>query len=146
MRTDSRVVAELKRIADRNDGVLMPEDVVEAARPAASPLHSSFDWDDSEAAQKWRLHQARQLLRVTVEYIESDNARVPMRVFVSLTDDRRDGGYRITAKVLSDAEQRKQLLNDAYEEMRWFQKKYAALKELAEVFAAMRRASRKKAA
>lgn len=142
------IIAELKRIADANEGVLRPSDVVEAARVETSPLHSRFDWDDSEAAEKWRLHQARGLIRVTVEYIGTGEEKIPARVFVSLTTDRNEdgGGYRATAAVMADTDYRKQLLADALDEMQRFEKKYAELKELAEVFAAMRKARRGKAA
>lgn len=139
------VIAALERIAKANHGELRVQDVVKAARPAASPLHSWFNWDDSEAAQQWRLQQARQLLRVTVAYIGDDEESIPIRVFVSLSTDRyngKGGGYRVTTAVLSDAERRQQLLDDALEEMKRFRAKYAELKELADVFSAMRRVKR----
>ncbi len=140
------VIAELERIAKANRGELRVQDVVEAARPAASPLHSWFDWDDSEAAHRWRLQQARQLLRVTVAYIGDNEDAIPVRVFVSISTDRyngKGGGYRVTTAVLSDAERRQQLLDDAMAEMKRFRAKYAELKELAEVFDAMSKSDRK---
>lgn len=139
------IVAELKRIAEEHDGELRAGDVVEAAKPESSPLHSQFDWEDTEAAHKWRLHQARNLIRVTVEYVGGGEDAVPARVFVSLTPDRKDGFYRATADVMSDVDHRKQLFADAVAEMQRFEKKYSDLKELADVFAAMRRIRRKAA-
>jgi len=135
------IIAELRRIAEANGGQLRPSDIVKAARAASSPLHSQFEWDDSEAAEQYRIWQARQLLRVTVEYIGEGDEAVPVRVFVSLSTDRRgDGsGYRVTTAVMSDPDYRRQLLADALEEMKRFEKKYADLKELAAVIAAMRR-------
>lgn len=146
--SNPEVISALKAVADANSGILRAVDVVEAARPDTSPLHSQFDWEDSEAAHKWRLHQARNLIRVTVEYIGTGDEKTSTRVFVSLTTDRQeDGGcYRATAAVMSNSEYRRQLLADALEEMKRFEKKYADLKELVEVFAAMRRARRGKAA
>lgn len=44
------IARELKRIAKANHGQLLPEKVVEAARPNNSPLHNRFEWDDTEAA------------------------------------------------------------------------------------------------
>jgi hypothetical protein len=133
------IIGELRRIAEANDGQVRPSDVVKAARPASSPLHSQFEWDDSEAAERYRLSQARQLLRVTVEYIGEGDDAVSARVFVSLTTDRGEGGYRVMADVMSNAAHRKQLLADALEEMAQFERKYSDLKKLAEVFAAMRK-------
>lgn len=142
--TDTAVIAALKRIASENGGELKPEDVVEAARPDDSPLHSKFEWDDSEAARQHRIWQARQLIRVTVCYVGPEN-KTPMRVFVSLTPDRKNegGGYRATAEVLSSPKLRDQLLSDALDEFKRFREKYESLKELSEVFAAMKAAERR---
>lgn len=138
------IIAELKRIADEHGGLLNPADVVEAARPLKSPLHSRFEWNDSKAAQEYRVWQARQLIRVVVEYIGAGNEQVMSKVFVSLTSDRGDGGYRPMVSVLSDSSQRSQLLADAVDEMERFQQKYKELEELAQVFAAMKTVTRRR--
>ena len=39
-----------------------PDDIVNAARNGDSELHKCFTWDDSEAAEKWRKSEARQLM------------------------------------------------------------------------------------
>lgn len=38
-----------------NDGRLTPAEVLEEARNPESPLHDQFTWDDTEAAEKYRL-------------------------------------------------------------------------------------------
>lgn len=129
------IITTLKQIAAENDGLLMPEMVVDAARPVSSPLHSRFEWNDGKAAEAYRIWQARQLIRVCVEVVPQ--AGVSSEVFVSLTSDRREGGYRIQTEVLSDAKMRKQLLADALAELQLFREKYARLRELAVVFAAI---------
>ena len=136
---NKKIIAELRRIARANDGVLAPENVVNAARSVRSPLHKLFDWDDTKAAEKWRIHQARQVLRVTVELIGNDKS--PVRVFVSLTKDRTgdETGYRSMVDVVSDDELYAQMLKDALEELRVFKAKYARFKELREVFAVIDR-------
>lgn len=139
------IIGELQRIAQDAGGELRVADVVEAARAASSPLHGSFNWDDSEAAHAYRLQQARQLIRISVAYIGDSEDSVSLRVFVSLTPDRYNengGGYRIMTSVLSDKKQRAQLLQDALDEMHRFQAKYGALKELASVFGEMTKAQR----
>ena len=143
MTKENIIAAELRRIANENEGILKPEDVVEAARPKDSPLHSQFDWNNSEAANKWRIHQARNLIRVTVEWLNVPGKSEPVEIrpFVSLTPDRKNegGGYRDTLVVLRSKESREQLLADALAELRAIEDKYAALQELAEVFAAARK-------
>jgi len=135
-----RIARELRRIAKQNDGLLLPQTVVEAARPKTSPIHNRFEWDDSEAAEKYRIWQARQLIRVVVEQIEGVSA--PTEVFVSLSPDRNKiGGYRVTTEVLNDDQMRAVMLQDAIDELDVFKLKYRRLKELAVVFDAIHKVS-----
>jgi hypothetical protein len=138
MTAQTTIVDALKRIAEDHDGILRPRDIVEAARDEESPLHSQFDWDDSTAAEKHRLWQARQLTRVLVTFEPGVGGKmIPCRVFTSLTPDREDSGYRVTAAVMDDPAQRAQMLADAYADMRRFRLKYQHLVELAKVFEAI---------
>ena len=132
------VLAELQRIAAEHGGLLRPSDVVKAARAKTSPLHSRFTWDDTKAAQEWRLHEARNLIRVMV-HILPNGSDEPQRVFVSLNRDTESEGYRPLISVMSDKQLREALLQQAMAEMDYFTEKYESLKELSNVFSAMRR-------
>lgn len=136
---DEKIIADLRAIAKGNGGKLMPKDVVDYARPKKSPLHHRFTWDNDAAAEKWRLHQARGIINVLVEYIDKDKEnKEPVQVFVALRSEIKDGGgYRVTTSVMSDDEMRADLLAQALEDMRTFQKKYRHLSELASVFEAI---------
>ena len=72
-----QIVAAIKSLERR--GRLTPDQVVEAARNPRSPLHGRFEWDDSAAAAKWRIEQARELIRTikVVITIEDREIRVP---------------------------------------------------------------------
>jgi hypothetical protein len=95
------IVAELNRIAREHGGVARPEDVVEAARPPDSVLHSRFQWDDTKAAAQYRLFQARQLLRVTIIMRDKDERSIVVPTFTSLTTERGQG-YRATTTIFAD--------------------------------------------
>lgn len=138
---NEQIISELNRIASRNGGVLKPEVVVEEARRPSSPLHSKFQWDDSVAAHEYRIFQARNLIRVVVHVLPNGSDEME-RVWVSLKQDQQNegGGYRTLVSVLSDADLRKQLLQQAYEDMEYFSAKYSHLEELAEIFKAMKKA------
>jgi hypothetical protein len=56
-----KAVTELERI-NTIFGKLTPELIVDTAREKESTLHPLFDWDNSIAAEKWRLQQARTVL------------------------------------------------------------------------------------
>ena len=49
--------------------------VLRDAKKARSPLHDHFEWDDGEAAQQYRLNQARYVLRSVV--VLRDNGEKP---------------------------------------------------------------------
>lgn len=135
---NAKVEQCLREIAARHNGIVDPEVVVREAKNPKHPLHRKFNWDNTAAAHQWRLWQARQLIRVCVEVISNDID--PSPVFVSLSSDRGEGkGYRITADVMSDADMKRQLLKDALFELNCFQRKYAQLRQLADVFAAIRK-------
>lgn len=143
MVTKPEIVNELQRLAAANDGLLKVADVVEAAKPASSPLHSWFQWDDSAAAHAYRLEQARRLIRVVIGYVGDDEDAIPVRVMVSLSQDRySEGGYRSMAVVLARQDLRRALLEDAHQEMENFKQKYVQLKELSEVFKTMTKTQR----
>ena len=136
------VTKELLAIAGNNGGLLLPQTVVESARPIRSPLHSRFEWDDSTAGEKYRIWQARQLIRVAVEMIPGMASTT--EVFVSLSSDRIDGnGYRIQTEVFKDEDLRNQLLQDALDELEIFKIKYRRLVELNKVFSAIKAVKRK---
>jgi hypothetical protein len=140
----TEVTRELLRIQALNGGLLRAVDVVEEARHPASPLHEYFQWDDSLAAHQWRLQQARQMIRVTVEYLPYEEPRYEVRAFVSLSPDRQleDGGYRAVVEVLATPSRRQQLLADALQELNRIKTKYFQLTELDGIFRAIERAAR----
>lgn len=136
--TNPKIISALRRIAKKSGGVLLPEVVVEEARPTTSVLHGQFCWDDDEAARQYRIWQARMLIRTTVHYIDIKGDKRPVRVFVSLTPDREEegGGYRDIVEVLQDKDMRRQMIDDALGDLELFEKKYSHLKELSAVFVA----------
>lgn len=96
-------VAERLKELERDNGRLAPADVVDAARDPASPLHSHFTWDDSEAAEKYRLMQARTLIR-TVK-LEITIRDVPLSVVGYVRDpeaDAKTAGYRNVAQLRTE--------------------------------------------
>lgn len=56
------VADELKRINEKYQGV-DPRDVVTEAEPVDAPLHPAFTWNDQKAAYRYRLYEARNLIR-----------------------------------------------------------------------------------
>ena len=120
---------ELLQISHKHNGVLIPRDVVEFAKDPNTALHSRFDWDDSSAASKYRLEQARKIIRVRVTYLEDTNT--PTRMFYSLPSDRREeGGYRQIDWIMKREDASAELLENAMKEFELWEAKYRHLKEI----------------
>jgi len=129
------VLKELNTITQKHDGMLRPVDVVEFAKNERTVLHSCFTWNNTEAAEQWRIHQARMLIRVTVAVFQDDD-ETEYRAFVSLKDDRYGHlGYRPMISILGDGDLTEKMLEEALEEMATFKEKYKQLHELVAVFA-----------
>lgn len=121
---------ELQRIYER-DGVIEPETVVAESRTPSAPLHSCFEWDDEKAAHKYRITQAQNIIRAIVVV---DEAKQPeTRAFVNVQRE-----YHPVSVVVRNPEKREILLQNALNELRWFERKYNTLQELSNVFAAIK--------
>lgn len=96
--------AELEALRQEKGGNLLPADVVEQASSPNSALHRYFQWDDTDAAQRYREHQARTVIRAVVRFMPNAAGHpVAVRAYVSLPDDREArAGYRAVADVMDD--------------------------------------------
>ena len=115
-------------------GGLTAGNTVEAARPRTAPLHGYFTWDNRKAAEKCREEEARHLIAAIEVRIRDEDGKisVPVRAFVAVgvQEDR----YLPVMQVLATPDMRRKLLAQAYDELRAFQRKYANLGELAQLF------------
>lgn len=141
----SAILAELKQIqANDPDGLLKPSEVVTFAKNPDTELHKHFEWDDSEAAGRYRIEQARGLIqRVWVTVLPNES--VTHRAFVSLMPDRASagGGYRDIEGVMADPVKTKSYLETALSEFRALQRKYQSVEALAPVYSALDRVAAK---
>ncbi len=145
MSNKTQIRDELERLRESNNGSLNPEQVVDfARRNRRSALHAEFEWDDTEAAHQFRLQQARHIIRLNINVLETPNGDVTVPMYVSLVSDRtRGGGYRTLESVMSSEELREQLLQQALDEFQRVRRKYQTLQELAPVFTALDRVARR---
>jgi hypothetical protein len=128
-----QVAAELEALAAAK-GRLVPKRVVDWARThRKSALHACFEWNNSRAAEQYRLWQARELIvSVQVTYADGKRRQVYVSPIVS-----RPQGYRRLVDVMSDETLRAQFLAQALEDLQRVCDKYIDLTELAGVRAAV---------
>lgn len=127
---------ELVTLAGESGNALNPRAVVAWAREhTESALHRAFEWNDTKAADGYRLEQARAFIRLVVTV----PAKAPqvVRAFVSLEGDRGSIGYRSLESVMSDEDLRAQLIDQFLSDMQRFEGRYRQIQELAGVFAAV---------
>ena len=135
VRDERAVRAELARIQGAHpEGLLVPEDVVEAAKDEANPLHAEFNWNIEEAAHQHWLARARSLIRTIVVTMPDDGAESKLPKFVSLRSDRKKpgGGYRELGRVLKSPELLKELEDTAKKDLDAVLRRYDMLKAFCE--------------
>ena len=121
----NEVGAEVAAITDR-DGRLSPEAVVEAASDPTSAMHVLFEWDDTEAARKYRLDQARGMIRNLRVVVDGDPQPVTRRVFVHVSGSKSPG-YRTIDAVAQDKELSAKVIADAHADLLAWQSRFDEL-------------------
>lgn len=132
------LVSEIEKLRD-SEGLIYPETLVDwADRHRSSELYKHFEWDDNEAAKRYRVWQARRLIAF---YIVDPGGE---RRTISLSIDRSNGGgYRDLATVMSNVEMRRQAVELGLDELQRWCRRFAHLIEFKSVLAAINRAERK---
>jgi hypothetical protein len=139
---DQQVVAELKRLQKANGGHLTAEQVVEQARDESSPLHAHLTWDDNEAAAKYRLIEARDLIRRVRVHIVPQGPRAELSVrpvMVSTPEPVFERYAPLVAAPPAPVEPPRDPLAEALAELQKVRARFADQAELRGVFAEMDR-------
>lgn len=111
-------------------GTLEAAHVVEyAERHKDSELHKCFEWDDNEAAKKYRLYQAR-LLICSISLEIKEEPKQTQRVYVSIKDkDTEERTFKNINEVLNNDEEYQQLVSKASNDLERCKEKYTNLLE-----------------
>jgi len=127
-------------IANENDGRLLPEIIVQTASDPTNLLHEYFEWDNTEAAEKFRLLQAGMLVRrVKLNIIREDKKTKQIRVettraFRSLPSCRGTVGYETLEIVMTNDDKKAELLAAALAELESTKERYEDLNELKDLW------------
>lgn len=135
--------AELARIQQENNGVLTPQEVVEQARDVKNPLHNCFDWNNTSAAEQWRLQQARQLITSISIVVSYNGKQEEIDAFVNVTRQEKVAGannqiYLDIHTAMNNETFKKEVVMNAWNELMHWQNKYQQFKEFSAVFNAMK--------
>ena len=130
------VLSDLRRASGKQ--TVTAQELLDASRAEDAPLHNCFEWDDSVAAEKFRLYQATKIIgSLMVTYIDDHPNQINTRFNINVVPKGQPGEYVTVEVALNTPAYRKKMLNDALRELQAFREKYHAYCELAEVFAAI---------
>lgn len=132
-----RISADAQKVADEILAIgksATTAQILDKARDEKTELHKCFDWNDAEAAEKWRLQQARHIVCNLVIKEKGDEPKPEVRVFFK-TDN--ESGYKPTVLIMQDKDEYQKLLARALAELNSFRAKYKTLTELDGVFDAI---------
>lgn len=131
---------EIEKYRQWNGGKLSKEMIVEIAKDPSSPLHKAFEWNDTKAAEEYRLQQAGYMIRsiaVVFEHPDSEK-ELEVRAFVSvLQPNDEKATYTSIEVAMADDALRSQVFADALKELNAWKKKYEYLKIFQRVFQAI---------
>lgn len=122
---------EIARLRKLHGEALTTAHIVEAAQNPASPLHDCFEWDDAEAARKYRQQQARYLLSSILVVVKQ--AGGPTRYEITNVNVRTEDGVRAyvpTSSVVGNPSYREQVLTRALRDFDSWRARYAHVSKI----------------
>lgn len=132
--------ADAQKCADEIMGICeelesaTPQQILEKARDSSTELHKCFTWDDTEAAEKWRISEARAVVR-NLKIIEQKPDEQPepttIRVFYK-TDN--ESGYKPTKLILKKPDEYKALVERCRSELLAIKQKFNSISEYEEIW------------
>ena len=128
---------DAQAVADEIAGIgeaVTAEQIVDRAKDENTELHKCFTWDDEAAAEKYRIIEARQIVRhlVREELPDVKTDTPPLRIFYKTSNG--EGYKHIERTIIKKEDEYQALLGRAMMELRAFKAKYSMLEELREIF------------
>lgn len=137
----------LRDLAEKNGGEITPEIVLQEAKRKNSPLHPFFCWDNTKAAEEYRLIQAASLIRrIKITIPSSDETSIKVRAFINVcpqaeaeeTPEEQARGVYVSFQHATTVESyREQMIANCKRDVEAFRRKYSALQEAGRIIKAM---------
>ena len=142
----------LKEI-EESEGEVTSKSFLEFSRPEDSVTHSMFEWDDTVAAEKFRLYQSGRIInQLAIEIVYEDDGR-PTEMTVDVVEQKKQvvsafvntvgkstkasASFTNVIDALNDPVKRQAVLSNAKMELASFKRKYGNLRELSAVIKAI---------
>lgn len=130
---------------------ITPKDVVAKAKPKSSPIHHLFEWDDTAAAHRFRLFQARNHINRLEVVILVDNKERATKAYHSVViqedDERPERVYASMVEIQKSPNLAEQAIQNALDEANSWMTRYKDYKQvLGGVFTEIRKVSKRRKA
>lgn len=109
-------------------GGLTAKRLLDASRPADAPLHDEFEWNDTEAAEKYREQQARHIINSLTIVVEEQPVT---RAFLNIR--AAGSSYESVQAIVQQEDKYAALLAQCKKDLQAFLQKYNQIKELAPI-------------
>lgn len=109
-----------------------PAQIVEYARKPNAELHRCFTWNDAEAANKYRIFEARQVVCNLIIRKEKGEKQepTPIRLFHKI----ENGHYKPLTLIVQNEDEYESLLRQCKEALQSLKRKYSSLSEYQEIW------------
>lgn len=121
--------------------MVTPEILLEIARPKNNLLHKYFEWNNENAAEGFRLIQARRILRcIYIEIKPGVEIRAYHHCFI---EESLDNQYVSLDMAMESPQLWKQVVSKALREAEAWRERYKTYKELAPIISAINEVNKK---
>lgn len=109
-----------------------PAQIVEYARKPNTELHRCFTWNDAEAANKYRIYEARQVVCNLIVHKENGEKQEPTPI--RLFHKTENGHYKPLTLIVQNEDEYESLLRQCKEALESLKRKYSSLSEYQEIW------------
>ena len=133
---DANTVGGVVEQLEEQNGHVTKEDFLEVSRPEDSVTHSLFEWDDSKAAEAYRLDQSRKIINsLRVVYVDNGGEEKKVTAFIRTSEKEQKPIYENIESALKDDCKREIILNRIRGELDAFIIRNQHIEELADLLA-----------
>lgn len=131
---DANIVGGVVEQIEAENGNVTKEAFLDFSRPIESPTHELFEWDDSKAAEKYRLEQSRDTIgNLRVVYVSPTREDIPVKAFVNISATGEKPSYESIEVALQDDNKRENIQKRIQGELDSFVARNRHIEELADM-------------
>lgn len=130
---DADIVGGVIEDIEKRNGEVTREAFLEESRPEDAPTHLMFEWDDSVAAEQYRLSQSRKIItNLQIVYLNDNREESAVPAVLNITN-KKTAVYKNIVSVMSDGETKQFVLDRLRKEVEQFIARNRHIEEFADI-------------